>query len=537
MMADETPLTKSSPKRRKGSDLSSTPLMMIDTDSGRPPSWSSRHHRSILSQSSFQSLGDVATDSSARFEQLSMDDHHDIKASSNKQHDSTATSSSSGNLFLTLSTSPINAAAADVEATPISKNTRKSLMITTGSATKVEPKARGIASLKLGKHKSDGVSPIKIDVGADTPSPPISKAPSTERDTMTEEHMLNRHLRGQSFTPLPHLSTGGAESAGTSPTNTAFSTIAPQLSWSITGDTPSLGDLADWEEDRQQAQKLESKRPSSTTSQSSAGTRGTNMVISPHSFTMWREEHESTSGRSTTGATAVGGSSHHHHKSDNASNRGDVVVGGGESSVRFLRLSPNSDIAGDEALSGTTTPLPVFFDHPSAEERDENMRRHQLSPSAKVSSMNHGNTRHHHHHQQQQQHQHQQQLQNHHHHQQQQQHQHQHHHNGMQHPGDHDHSSNNNNNMAGHWGHKGGNNSNKGPWQHLDHNSHAPPMIGSLPPTPVYAAMEFHDEFIRSPHHSGERRDGPPDFFPSGGNAYAHAAHNDRIRNLRGYVP
>jgi hypothetical protein len=488
-----------------------------------------------MSQSSFQSL-DVATDSSARFEQLSMDDHHDLVKMSSKQHDSTTTTSSSGNLFLTLSTSPINAASADVEATPISKNTRKSLMA--GSATKSETKGRNLSSsLKmLSKRKSDGVSPIKIDVGADTPSPPISKVPSTERETITEEHMLNRHLRGQSFTPLPHLATGG--SAGTSPTNTAFSTIAPQLSWSITGDTPSLGDLADWEEDRQQAQKLESKRPSSTTSQSSAGTR--NMVISPHSFSMWREEHESTSGRSTGGNTVGLGSSHlshlqqqnhhHHRKVDSgSSSKGDVVVGGGESSVRFLRLSPNSDIAGDEALSGTTTPLPVFFEQASAEERDENTRRHhQLSPSTKSSS----HRQHHQQQQQQQQQQHHQQLQHHHHHhQQQQQQQQQQHHGSMpqQHPGEHDHNMG-----GGHWKNKGG------PWQHLDLNiqGHPPQMIGSsLPPTPVYAAMEFHDEFIRSPHHhSGERRDGPPDFFPSNPGAYAHAAHNDRIRNLRGYV-
>jgi hypothetical protein len=97
--------------------------------------------------------------------------------------------------------------------------------------------------------------------------------------------MLNSHLRGESFTPLPHLS----ESYGISPSNAGFSAIAPQLSGSIAGDTPSLEDLAgcSWEENK----KDEKKRPGSTTSQNSNVSRG--MVISPHSFSLWKDDHES----------------------------------------------------------------------------------------------------------------------------------------------------------------------------------------------------------------------------------------------------
>ena len=156
------------------------------------------------------------------------------------------------NLFLSLSTSPID----DVEATPSIKNTRKN---------------------------------PRLKVDRETPTPPLPL--SSEK--MTEEHVLNRHLRGQSFTPLPDW-----KESGVSP---SYAGIQPQLSWSIADDTPSLGDLAEWE------------RPSSTTSQ---GSRVNNMS-SPHSFTFIGKESESM-------------------------------------------LSPTSD--GDTPVNGTTTPLPFFDD-------------------------------------------------------------------------------------------------------------------------------------------------------------------------------
>jgi hypothetical protein len=160
---------------------------------------------------------------------------------------------------------------------------------------------------------------------------------------MTDEHMLNRHLRGQSFTPLPHLS----ESSGVSPSNAGFSAIAPQLSWSIAGDTPSLEDLAacSWED----GEKEDKKRPGSTTSQLSTSTRG--MVISPHNFMMWKEEHESN---------------HPSKKSDDGKD--------GENSVRLSVMSPHSEMnMVVDAMSGTTTPLPLFFEQHLCSEERENM--------------------------------------------------------------------------------------------------------------------------------------------------------------------
>jgi hypothetical protein len=131
------------------------------------------------------------------------------------------------NLFLSLSTSPIN----DVEATPNVKNTRR----------------------KAGASKVD----------RETPTPPLP----VSSENMTEEHLLNRHLRGQSFTPLPDW-----KDSGVSPSYGAGG-IQPQLSWSIADDTPSLGDLAEWE------------RPASTTSQGSRAN-----LSSPHSFTFLGKE-------------------------------------------------------------------------------------------------------------------------------------------------------------------------------------------------------------------------------------------------------
>ena len=161
----------------------------------------------------------------------------------------------------------------------------------------------------------------------DSPNPPMPG----DTEMMTDEHMLNKHLRGQTFTPLPHLS-----DSGISPSN-AFSGIGPQLSWSIAGD-PSLEDLAacSWED----GEKDEKKRPGSTTSQLSNG-RG--IVISPHNFSLWKEEHESG----------------HQKKGEDIKDTDD--------SVRISMLSPHSEIA--MAVEGTTTPLPWSFET-GVEERE-----------------------------------------------------------------------------------------------------------------------------------------------------------------------
>jgi len=267
MMIDK-PMSKNSPKRHKKNTL------VVDT-AMRPPS--------VLGH-------DAEGPESSRFEQLSIDA---------KNLPSTDSASSGGsNLFLSLSTSPINA---DCDATPNIKNTAK----------------------QDAKAKSDKEAIFKPKNGekyrpTDTPTPPVH-GELGDSEIMHDDHsMLNRHLRGQSFTPLPHLNGG---SSGTSPSNAAFAAaIAPQLSWDIAGDTPSLGDLAEWEDEHTNGKlKADPKnRPSSTTS-----TETRNMTISPHDFQLWKEEH---------------------------------------------------DLA-DRAMSGTTTPLPVFFEQSGNEGSENNQNR------------------------------------------------------------------------------------------------------------------------------------------------------------------
>ena len=204
---------------------------------------------------------------------------------------SAASSNSGRNIFLALSTSPINAND-DVDATPLKTN---------------------ITAKKSKNSSAAGISP------SETPTPPVH-GELGDNETSDDHSMLNRHLRGQSFTPLPHLA---GEGPSTSPSNAAFASgIAPQLSWSIAGDTPSLGDLAEWDEDNKLKGDAKN-RPDSTTS---TGSR--NMPMSPHNFQMWKEEH-------------------------------------------------------DDKVSGTTTPIPMFFEQNGNE-----------------MSENHGSSHHHHHHHQ-----------------------------------------------------------------------------------------------------------------------------------------
>lgn len=275
-------MMKSSPKRHKKNSL------VIDTGL-RPTS-------SLLQPMD-------AHDNSTRFEQLS------IEA---KPCSSTDSGSSAGNsnIFLSLSTSPINA---DIDATPNMKNTAKDI--------KIESSKNAIFKLKVEDK----------DRPSDTPTPPVH-GELGDSEMMNDDHsMLNHHLRGQSFTPLHHLANDGN---GSSPSNAGFaSAIAPQLSWSIAGDTPSIGDLAEWEEETSGGKvKAEQKnRPSSTTS-----TDTRNMMISPHDFQMWKEEHE----------------------------------------------------LADQAVSGTSTPLPVFFEQ-SGNEQSENQMRFENNHNAGMRQAEH----------------------------------------------------------------------------------------------------------------------------------------------------
>lgn len=305
---DIPPMMKASPKRRKGDD--SAPLA-VDTGVDTP----SKSHRRKHSPTD-SAIGHEST----RFEQLSMSDKGREENNGNS-------------LFMSLSTSPINHP--EVDATPLSKNTKK-------AATKITIKTDVMDDDEDSEGKEDSKpSPFRKPLHgrpSDTPTPPGPDG-MADSEMMTDEHLLNRHLRGQTFTPLPHLS----EQSGVSPSNAGFNTINQTLSWSIAGDTPSLEDLAtcSWEEH----DKGESKRPDSTTSHLSTSTR--EMVISPHNFSLWKEEHETTK-------------------------KGEDTCGKDNDTVRLSMLSPHSEIGmAVEGESGTTTPLPLFFgEKPSSEERE-----------------------------------------------------------------------------------------------------------------------------------------------------------------------
>ena len=189
-----------------------------------------------------------------------------------------------------------------------------------------------------------------------------------------------------------------------------------------------------------------------------------NMAISPHSFSMWTEEDGNIKSQRS-----------------------------GEDSIRLSILTPHSDLGMAEGtLSGTTTPLPIFFDQPSSEEREN--RTDQSRSARKKKS---GDTDHIHH------------L------------------------------------FVSNGGRGSADKGQKGHMHHFWSKEHgAPTPVGSgpdggppmgLPPTPLFAASEFgrDDGFVRSPLHGGDRhRD---DFFPSNA-MYGHpgSAGHDRVRSLRG---
>lgn len=279
---------------------------------------------------------------SKRFEELSIEQ---------KQPQSTSSSSTNGdgndrNLFLSLSTSPINH---DVDATPISKNTAKAQR---AAAEASEQPLVEISANKYNKNNEDDpaeqpkLEAVSSDVNRSmnrTPTPPVHGEMGEMGDS-EDKNALNQELRRYSFTAPPQNSSNSPTPAqdNNSPSHAAFSSaINSQLSWSIAGDTPSLGDLAEWENEDSQSSKQkgteQKNRPSST---SSAETRG--MMISPHDFEMWKEEHE----------------------------------------------------LADNAANGATTPLPVFFDetHPVKANKVESDHIHQMFVNGRTSNQNvHGN--------------------------------------------------------------------------------------------------------------------------------------------------
>mmetsp|Transcript_10481 Transcript_10481/g.24887 ORF Transcript_10481/g.24887 Transcript_10481/m.24887 type:complete len:1021 (+) Transcript_10481:96-3158(+) len=314
---DDIPMMKASPKRRKGSD--SAPVS-VERDNGAKSIFKRKGTSRV--DTSDQSIDGAE---SSRFRQLSMKDSEQEESDENR------------NIFLSLSTSPINHR--DVDETPVKTNTVRKKNMTPKITVKTD------MDVVTEKPRHDSLT--------DTPTPPNM----LQNDSMTDEHTLNKHLRGQSFTPLPH-----ASETGISPSAAAFSALGPSLSWSIAGDTPSLEDLAgcSWEDS---SEKGERRRPDSTTSHLSSATN--NMVISPHHFSLWKEDLESKK------------------KSEDEEEEEDNDKEDGES-IRLSMLSPNSDTAISLDRGGTSTPLPIFFRDSGTDEREN----HHLERSEKKSMHN-----------------------------------------------------------------------------------------------------------------------------------------------------
>lgn len=223
---------------------------------------------------------------------------------------SSLSAASGDNLFMTLSTSPINSNKNDVDQTPISKNTKK----------------KPSTSQKSGSKSSGRVN----SAPSDTPTPPAQDL--AENMMIDDQGILNNHLRGQSFTPLPHITVSNGEDSTTndSPSNAATGAgIAPQLSWSIAGDTPSLGDLADWDES-------DNKRRSRPNSAASNDSNSHKLLLSPNEFQMWREDTDERISGTTTPLPAFFGKDRSENLKD------DVVMGIPRSSTKMTAKNSNN---------------------------------------------------------------------------------------------------------------------------------------------------------------------------------------------------
>ena len=300
-MATDAPIRKSSPKRLKGGE--GEPLL-VDTNM-RPPSVASHD-----------------ADQSTRFEQLSIGVKEEPPTTKSESSDE----SRNQTLFLSLSTSPINANGADIDATPISKNTTKLSDLNKAKRNSIFKK-KGTSVLR-----SLEVSTSDVAAPANSPTPPVH-GELGDSDTMTDDHStLDRHLRGQSFTPVNHLPSSASEQVSNH-ADGQFS-IPPALSWSIAGDTPSLGELqeCEWEEESKSKHvATEQKIKPSSTADSHDDTG--DMSISPHDFHLWKEEHELV----------------------------------------------------DQAIGGATTPLPAFFDS-----RGNESSENQTNYEPKATKKHHG---------------------------------------------------------------------------------------------------------------------------------------------------
>jgi hypothetical protein len=312
----ENPLTRASPKRRRGHN--SNPISDVTSFD------ESSIHRCTSNAST--------TESAARFQQLSVHD--------NSREDPQTS------IFLTLSTSPIHTQ--DFETTPINKNKTLSLDATDSFMSR----AQSMDSYSAINNK---------DRHGETPTPPMNTSGTT---VLTDEHLLKNHLRGQTFTPVPPSereskskqsnsnshANNNSEGVNKNNNTTGFVSVQTQLSWSIAGDAPSIGELADWEEDRH-------KRPTSTTSQLSPNCK--HISLSPSSFVMWKDFDPNNKHRTSSR----------------------------DESLRLSMLSPQS--MGEED-GGVSTPLPFFFSNDGGddEERENSGIRESYSNASDKSNGN-----------------------------------------------------------------------------------------------------------------------------------------------------
>lgn len=248
------------------------------------------------------------------------------------------------NLFLSLSTSPINSDV-EVEATPVSKNTAKPVA-----------KKNTAAQVKGAAQELSTAPSMESIRNSDTPTPPFPSG-AADSDMVTDEHLLNRHLRGQTFTPLPHIGqyTDNREGSQSPPgisANPSFgSTIGAGLSWDITGDAPSLGEIAEWDDHHAHL------RPGSAAS-----------LITGGAFAQWKEGDLVPSS----------------HYSLNIADAKSY-----DPALRLTVLSPHSDEEMEEntgaSVPGGTTPIP-FYDSLNSSALTASKDGNSLKPIAPTSA-------------------------------------------------------------------------------------------------------------------------------------------------------
>jgi len=206
-------------------------------------------------------------------------------------------------------------------------------------------------------HGTDDDSPTMMDLigGADTPTTGLLLR--SMENTMTDESSLNRHLRGQSFTPLPHVAGGIDDGLGFA--SSGHFGLTPQLSWTING-SPLGGDVAE------PSPRFGFELLNSTRSRK-------NPLSSPRSF--WKDdimdENDSDSG-----------------KKDKEKKNVSVEKAGHDMNRFLSMLSPtNIDVSMDDTpVEGRAqSPIPPYYDKRSERHDKRAPSEDKMAPSEAVS--------------------------------------------------------------------------------------------------------------------------------------------------------